>query len=90
MEKYLEKLYFNEDEPTYLGGISRVYKEAKTKFPDIKMRDVKEFMENNDTYTRHKPVRKYKALKTIAYGLDSDHQIDLADMQNVKESNNNF
>ena len=90
MEKYLDRLYFDENEPTYLGGITGVHKAAKKKFPTIKLADVKNFLEKHDTYTRHKPSKKHKPLKTIAYGMDSDHQIDLADMRSVKKYNNNF
>ena len=88
MEQYLEKLYLNENEPTYLSGENALFREAKKKFPKIKVEDVRTFLEKQETYTRHKPVKRYKPLKTIAAGLDVDQQIDLADMRRIKKENN--
>ena len=56
MNKHLEKLYFNENEPTFLGGVNALYRKAKEKFPEIKLKKVKEFLVKHDAYNRHKPV----------------------------------
>jgi ribosomal protein S17 len=90
MDRYLENLYTNQNEPTFLGGINGLYKAARKQFPKIKVDDVKRFLEKHDSYTRHKPVKRHGSLKTISAGLDVDHQIDLCDMRGIKEFNKNF
>jgi hypothetical protein len=87
MNNYLEKLYLNENSPTFFAGINALYREAKKKYPKIKTSDVRKFLTNQTTYTLHKPYRKYKPLKTISAGLDCDHQIDLCDMLRLKKTN---
>jgi hypothetical protein len=87
MNKHLEKLYFNEDEPTFLGGVNALHRKAKEKYPQLKLKEVKSFLEKHEAFNRHKPVKRYKTLKTISAGLDVDHQIDLADVRRIKESN---
>ena len=88
MEEHLKKLYLDDKQSTYLSGESALYREAKKNFPNIRLEDVRTFLEKQEPYTRHKPVRRYKPLKTIAAGLDVDHQIDLADMRRIKKDNN--
>jgi hypothetical protein len=90
MNKFLEKIYLDENEPTFLGGVNALYKTAKQKFPQIKQKDVVEFLEKYESYTRHKPIKNHKSLKTISAGLDVDHQIDLCDMRKIKKDNKNY
>ena len=86
----MEKIYLNENEPTFLGGINPLYKKAKKEFPNIRVADVKKFLERHDSYTRHKPIKRHVSLKTISAGLDVDHQIDLCDMRGIKEYNKSY
>jgi hypothetical protein len=90
MNKHLEKLYLNENEPTFLGGINALYRKAKETYPQIKLKDIKKFVEKHEPYNRHKPVKRYKTLRTISAGLDVDHQIDLADMRKIRNHNNGY
>ena len=87
MNKYLEKLYFDENEPTFLGGVNALHRKAREKFPTIKLKQVKDYLVKHDAYNRHKQVKRYKTLKTVSAGLDVDHQIDLADMRRIKSWN---
>jgi hypothetical protein len=54
------------------------------------MRKSGEIFRKQPTYHLHKPVVKHKSLKTVSAGLDCDHQIDLCDMQGIKQFNEGY
>ena len=67
----------------YTGNV----KKFSTQFPNSKK--AKEWLQNQETYSLHKPVRKkgIQGNKTIASCVDAQWQADLADMSNVSEHN---
>lgn len=90
MDVVLKKLYYSTDSPVCYAGITKLYKEAKKKLPKIKVKDVKEFLSKQETYTLHKPVRRrFPRNKIVTAGLDVDWQVDLADLSSLKKYNNN-
>ena len=53
--------------------------------------EVKDFLESQDAYTLHKPIRrKFPRRKTISLGIDRIWQMDLADLSNISRDNDNF
>ena len=91
MDSLLKKLYYSTDSPVCYSGVSKLYKEARKKLPEIKVKDVQNFLSKQQTYTLHKPVkRKFPRNKIITAGLDVDWQADLADLAALKKYNNNF
>jgi transposase InsO family protein len=91
MESILKGVYYNLDSPAVYSGINAVYREAKKLDPSIKLSDVLEFLQKQDTYTLHKGLlRNFKRKKTVAAGIDTDWQADLCDMQSLKKHNKGY
>ena len=85
----LSSLYFDPNSPCAYAGASALYREARKH--GIKWPEVREFLEKQATYTRHKQIRRrFPRNKTVATGLDSDWQLDLADMQRLSRVNNGY
>jgi hypothetical protein len=90
-ESAIRRAYFDLNSPAAYSGVENVFKEAKNNFSKIKKRNVSEYLLNEKTYTLHKPGRKrYKRLKTIPSGLNSDWQCDLAIFDSVKMENDGY
>lgn len=89
MQSVLEDVYYGLGSPACYAGVNTVYKEAKKRLPSIKPSDVETFLQKQDTYTLHKPIRrKFARNKTFSLGIDSDWQADLCDVQNLRKYNN--
>ena len=58
MESLLQDVYYNLSSPACYSGLNSVYKEAKKRFPTIKISDVETFLQSQDTYTLHKSARR--------------------------------
>src|SRR3984893_17444864 len=53
--------------------------------------DVRDFLESQDAYTLHKPIRrKFPRRKTISLGIDRIWQLDLADLTIISRHNDNY
>ena len=86
----LNKIYYDLSSPSAFSGLSAVYKQAKKQRPNLKRKDVEEYMLSQDTYTLHKPARHYfPRNRVVASGIDSDWQADLCDVQSLKKYNDN-
>ena len=87
-KKLLDKLYYDPSSPTAFTGLSAIYKEARKRNSKITKRDVSDYLERQDTYTLHKPVRrKFPRNKVVAIGLDTDWQGDLCEIRSLKKHN---
>jgi hypothetical protein len=87
--KLLRTLYYDTSSPCAFSGATALYREAKKH--GITFSQVERFLEQQDTYTRHKTARrKFPRNKTVAVGIDSDWQADLADMQRLSKVNNGY
>ena len=85
LEDTFNQKYYNTKDSTlaYTGDAEKFSKQ----FP--KSKQAKDWLQNEETYSLHKPVRK-KGIggnKTIASSVDSQWQADLADMSNVSKHN---
>ena len=88
MNDLLKDVYYNPSSPACYTGLYSVYREAKKREPGIKLSDVRSFLQEQDTYTLHKPIRrKFPRNKTIAIGIDTDWQADLCDVQKFESQN---
>jgi len=84
--KILDHLYLTPSEPSSLGGIQRLYKAAK--HHDVPYEDVLEYLQRQEGYTQHKPVRrKFKRRRIISVDVNDQYQVDLADMQKFSDAN---
>ncbi len=88
MNSVLRQVYYDPSSPACYAGLQTVYREAKKLLPSIKLSDVESFMQEQDVYTLHKPVRrKFSRNRTFALGIDSDWQADLCDVANISKYN---
>ena len=88
MNEILEELYLSAAKPSCLGGINRLWKEARKQIPGLKREEVKEFLQTQYSYTRHRPARrKFPKRKVIATNINDVYQMDLVDMQKFAEFN---
>jgi transposase InsO family protein len=84
--KILNRLYLTPSEPSSLGGIQRLYKAAKQY--DVSYDDVVEYLQRQEGYTQHKPVRRrFKRRRIISVDVNDQYQVDLADMQKFSTFN---
>src|SRR3954465_7551048 len=80
----LKDIYYNPYLPGSFGGVKALAKAANTKH-------AKGWLEAQETYTLHKPVRrKYPRRKMICVGVDHLWQIDLADLTSLAAHNDGF
>ena len=83
----LSHLYYTPSLPTALGGVKRLTSSQKVG-KQIKAANAKRWLQSQDSYTLHKPVRKsFPRRKTIVSGMGEQLQTDLIDMQKFKKEN---
>ena len=91
MAELLDKLYYDLDSPALYGGVSILLREAKKINPHIKLKNVQSFLQNQYVYSLHKPARRnFTRNKVVVPGPSYQFQIDLSDMQSVKEFNDGY
>ena len=91
MEKILYDLYMSPRKPTSLGGIDRLYKEAKLKIPNLTREDVKKFLQEQFAYSQHRQIkRKFQRRRVISTDINDVYQMDLADMQKFSAFNDGY
>ena len=88
MDRLLFRVYYSSDSPGFMGGINKVYKEAKRRNNKVTVRVVTEWLNRQRVYTLHKPVRHaVKRSATTGVALNSHIQIDIADLRRLKYHN---
>ena len=82
-EKKLSQTYYNVAGVGSFGGVKRLSEKSKV-HPKV----VKEWLQTQDTYTLHKPVKyKFPRRKTIVSGPGQQWQADLADVSRLARYN---
>ena len=82
----LQREYYDINRISSYGGIGRLTKSTKSK-PE----KIKSWLESQDTYTLHKPVRyKFPRRKVIVSGPHQQWQADLVDVTNLSSENDGF
>jgi hypothetical protein len=85
MNQVLSKIYYNASHPAGFAGARAVLKYTKGKYSANK---VKEWLQSQDTYTLHKPVKiKFKRNKYITNNIDQLWEADLNDMRGLSQYN---
>ena len=80
------KQYFEPEQSASFSGV-----EALSRATKKKRKHVQDFLENEDSYTLHKPiVRKFSRRATLAPGPNVQAQADLIDVSNIKKHNNGY
>ena len=88
-EQELRNLFY--DPMTGFQSRERLYQKAKERGLKVSRREVKEWLETQDTYTRHKPVvKRHKFRKTYVNDLADQIQLDLVDMSKFSHKNQGY
>ena len=78
----MESTYYNLSAPASYGGLS------KFKPKGYKKKEVREWLESQDTYTLHKPIRRrFHRRRVVVYGIDHQWQADLVDVSRISSYN---
>ena len=88
IEELLERLYGDVESPAGLSSVSKLWSEAKLYNPDIKLSQVKDYLQGQDSFTLHGNIRR-KYLKRSVYVSEPGELLsaDLGDFQALKEYN---
>ena len=90
-EYILKKLYETSRSNVSFSSSKNLYREAKKIYPLINLKDVKHFLEKQDSYTLFKLSKKrFPSQKTIAAAPKIIISLDLIDMTNLSKDNDNF
>ena len=88
-EQELRNLFY--DPMTGFQSRERLYQKAKDRGLKVSRREVKEWLETQETYTRHKPVvKRHKFQKTYVNDLADQIQLDLVDMSKFSHKNQGY
>jgi hypothetical protein len=91
MNKKLEKLYTDPSFPGSFSGAHSFIKSIKQKNKKIKSNDVKKWLQEQETYTLHRPkLKNYKRNRVIVSGIDDTWQADLVDVRSLADENDEF
>ena len=92
MEKYLSHLYYNPESPASFGGVDSIYRAVKNdgKY-QISRNKICQWLQTQDTYTLHKPVRyRFKRNRVIVGRIDDEWEADLVIMDSLSTHNNGY
>jgi hypothetical protein len=91
IEQLLKSIYLDLGSPASFAGVQKVLEEARKVNRKISLADVTHFMSKQRTYTLFKPrIKKFRRLKTVPSGLNTDWQCDLCIMDSIKEYNDGY
>ena len=89
IEQELRDLYYNPE--IGFQSAERLYQKAIEEGISVSRKKVNEWLRNQDTYTKFKPlVKKHKYLKTFVKDLGDQLQMDLVDMKKFKRENKGY
>lgn len=85
METLLRRIYYNPSHPAGFAGAHTVLNQTRG---NLKPKDVKNWLQFQDTYTLHKPARiNFKRNRYIVNNIDQYWQADLNDMRGLAPYN---
>ena len=89
IEELLTSVYYDASHPASFSGSQKLYVAVKSK--GITLRQVKEFLKKQETYTLHFPVkRKFQRNKVFSPRIDHQWDADLMDMQQISTYNEGY
>ncbi|XP_053372970.1 uncharacterized protein LOC128546459 [Mercenaria mercenaria] len=89
--EYLHRIYTDPSHPASFSGPDRLKREAdrEGKF-EFSKREVKTFLESQDTYSINRPVRRrFKRNRIVVSGLYQQYDMDLCDMAKLRRYRGN-
>ena len=90
-EQYLRHLYYDPDSPVAFSSLANIWRQVKKDEKPIKYKEVKDFLQEQPTYTLHKrELKKFQTRKVMVSYIDQQMQCDLVDMQKFSDVNNGY
>jgi hypothetical protein len=81
----MESTYYIISAPASYGGLGKLKPKGYTK------KEVREWLQSQDTYTLHKPTRRrFTRRPVVVYGIDHQWQADLVDLPTLSSYNKGF
>ncbi len=85
------KEYTNLKNAASLGGVHAFYKQLKSKYKNVKLKEVQNWLSSQDVYTKHKPRQtRFDRNKVYAESIDDNWQMDLCDMRSISKENDGY
>ena len=87
----LNDIYYDSKNPGSLGGINKLYLQAKSYEPGIKYKDVLNWLRSQNVYTLHRPARRrFKRNRIIVSHINEQWEIDLVDLKLFSQQNHGY
>jgi hypothetical protein len=81
----MESTYYNVAAPASYGGLNKFKPKGYAK------KEVREWLQSQDTYTLHKPTRRrFPRRQVVVYGIEHQWQADLVDLGKLASYNKGF
>jgi hypothetical protein len=88
MEETLRAIFYDPKNKSSFSSVSKLYEAAKAITPSVTRKDVKEWLDKQETYTLHAPVRRrFTRSRIYVKGIDKLWQADLMDMAGLSNWN---
>ncbi|KAI8499057.1 hypothetical protein Bbelb_235100 [Branchiostoma belcheri] len=83
----LHGVYYDPRHPAGYSGVGRLHRAVGSKF-GISRKQVGEWLQSQDPYTLHKPIRRrFERARVIVGGMNDQFQADLVDMSSLSRHN---
>ena len=87
----LKRIYTDLKNPASFSSPLKLYRAAKRLLPQIKLKDVTEWLETQKSYTLHRRLRsKFRKRKVVTRGVRYQYQADLVDYSKLKRDNSGY
>ena len=91
IENVLSDLYHSLNSHASFSSPLKLYQAAKLKIPGLKLKDVKNWLSKDLTYTLHHPIRRsYTTRRVLVHRMDEQWQADLVDLQKLARFNKGY
>jgi hypothetical protein len=88
LDQYLNKIYFDPEHPASYSGPGKLYRVVKKVGYHPTHEFIKQWVRDQEAYSIHKPARyKFPRQRIVPTDRDSQWDIDLTDMQDIKADN---
>ena len=79
LNHFLSRVYVSPKHATSFSRLDKLYSMTKDQFPSVTRKEIQKWVENNLSYSLHKPSRRtFKRNKAYAPEIDSLWEADLA------------
>jgi transposase InsO family protein len=90
-QDYLKRIYTDPSHPASFSGPARLKREVDREGKyDISTREIKTFLESQDTYSTNRPIhRRFKRNRIVVGGVRQQYDMDLCDMSKLRRYRGN-